>query len=440
MPLQRVVAQDPARTRPPAAASGATTPSVGDSRRLLFLLIATTWGLAVVPRLVQTLTTSKFRMSVGQEGPSLTSLAAASELVLLAAAAVVCLWILATRLPTAPADRWGPLAVALSLWGYVVFRDLYAGYVPNRAAVLYPLLVLAVWSLRPALRGLAPLGWLTGAAAAISTAVALAAPDRGLFRNASGELIQPDKQLLPGGVLVGVFTQGNILGQFLVLGLPAVVLVTRRRWRALLVLLVLLVAVALVWTASRSSLAALAAASAVYAALALAGRAPALRAVVSAGALAVAAAVAVLPPLLTHQDTAFTNRGYIWRLSLGAWSRHPVVGLGTNYYDDVAKTANPLVSTAFHAHNGLLQVLVTGGVVQLALITVLMALFFRRAVDHARAGSAWPTMLLASLLVSSVLEVPFGVVDRDYLLPVTVLPLAVLLFADVQPRRRRGAA
>ncbi|SDQ68285.1 O-antigen ligase family protein [Quadrisphaera sp. DSM 44207] len=417
-----------------AAGRGTAAPRAGSRRPLLALVLAT-WALVVVPRLLQTLTAPKFRVSVGEEGAAPTALAAASQLALLGAVAAVCLWVLLTRLPRARADRWGSLAAALGLWGFLVFRDLYAGHVPDRASVLFPLLVLAVWVLRPALRDLAVLAWLTGLTAAVSTAVALVAPEQGLFRSVRGEFIQPDKQLLPGGVLVGVFTQGNNLGQFLVLGLPAVVLVARRRWR---LLLVVLVAAALVWSASRSSLAAFAAAAATLLALALSGRSPALRACVSSGALAVATALTLLLPFLTRDDAAFSNRGYIWRLSLAAWREHLLVGHGPDHYAAVARFANPLVGTAFHGHNQVVQVLVTGGLVHLCLTGLLLVLLCRRAVASARAGSAWPTLALVSLLVSCSLEVSFGVVDRDFLLPVTVLPLAVLLFADV-PRPGRPA-
>lgn len=403
-------------------------------------VLALAWALVVVPRSVQSLTAPKFRTTVGVEAAPYGALAQLTERGLSGVLALVCVAAVlagARRLPL----RTLPLLTALAApWLVTVVRDVYAGTAPVTTAALYPLVAAALWAAYPRVRVLAVVGHLTGATAVLAVAMGALVPMAGLYRSAAGDLISPDKQLLPVGLLVGPFTDSNNLGQVLVLGAPAL-LAVRRRGAALAWLAVVLVA--LVWSSSRSSLVAAGAAGAAVAVVALA-RTPGVRALLAGLAGAGALATVVLVPLLTvasattgaarasTADLAFTNRGYVWRLSLETFSQRPLTGWGSNWYSEVGGTANPLGGFTYHGHNQLVQQLVTTGLLGTAALAVLAlaALGAARtwAAGGGRAGLA-PLGHVVALCLSCTFEVSFGVVDRSFLLPVAMAPLAVALLA-----------
>ena len=242
--------------------------------------------------------------------------------------------------------------------------------------LVYPAVVVAVWPLRPGLRHLRLLGYVAGAVAVVSLLVGVALPDQGVFRAPDGTLVATDKAVLPLGVLVGIFTHGNTLGQHLVMGLPPVALVPRRGVRAALLAAS---AIALLWSAARSTIAGAVALAVVVAVLALLPRArrPVVHRLVLWAALAV---VAVLPFLPTGPD-AFTGRGAIWTRSLAYWREHLWVGQGSDFYARIAETTADLGGTVYHGHNEVVQLLVTGGVVLAVLVAFLVLAAAARAAD-----------------------------------------------------------
>jgi O-antigen ligase len=204
---------------------------------------------------------------------------------------------------------------------------------------------------------------------------------------------------------------------------------------------------ALVWTASRSSLAAALAALGCAAALRLLPQG--LRVAAATGALLVSVGTVVALPLVTSAPTAFSNRGLIWNLSLATVETSPLTGHGAAYYSTVGQYVNPLPRTAYHGHNEFVHVLVTGGVAYLVLLGVLLAVAVVHALRHLNTapdteldtgqigGTLYPVTQIVALAVSCTLEVSFGVVDRSFLLAVTVLPMAWIVLA---PGRTSGAA
>jgi O-Antigen ligase len=409
------------------------------SRRLdaSAVLIVLAWAYVVAPRLTQSLTAPKYRTAVTEPVPYSTqaSLMEYASALLLAG---WCVLVVAQRLPELPGDRRQALVLLLAPWVYLVCRDLYADTSPQLGSLLYPLAVIAVWVLRPRLDRLSLLGYLVGLTALLSLAIAALRPDKGLLTAVSGRPIEPDKQILPLGILVGPFTDGNNLAQFLVLGLATIGLAPHRGRR---LLLGACTAFAIVFTSSRSSMAAMVAALLVGLVLAALPRMG--RAVVGSVAVAMAVTLVALLPLLTHGDKAFTNRGAVWRVGLREWSTDPFFGLGSRYYSTIGQFANALGGNAFHGHNQLVQTLVTGGLVYLALTAAMMATLVAAAVRWARWGRSAPVALLVAFFVSCTLEVSFGVVDREFLFAVTVVPMAVLAFApppQTQPAQAQPAS
>jgi O-antigen ligase len=396
--------------------------------RLAVALVVLAWSTIVVPRLVQSFTAPKYRTTVGTPVP-LSSPATYFDGGLVAILGAFFLAVLVVHLRDLPVTRRRELAVLLAPWLYLLARDIYVDHRPDRGALLYPMVVIALWILRPRMERLAVLGYLVGFTALVSLFLGAFIPAKGIYTSVTGELIQPDKQILPGGLLIGTFTDSNNLGQFLVLGLPVIGLIPRRWVR---IILMAATVYAIVWSSSRSSIgAALAGLVAVLAMTAVPANG---RRALSLLAVGTAAVVLIALPLLTMSDTAFTNRGAIWRAGIRAWSASPVDGWGSQYYSELAKYANGLGGLAFHGHNQLVQTLVVGGLINVALLVLVGITAMISAARWAGTGRMFPTVYLTVFLVSCMFEVSFGLVDREFLVPVAILPVAYFLLADPDAR------
>lgn len=404
-------------------ADGAAGPQVRswDQAGLLFVLVAA-W--AVLPKVLQTLTAAKYRVRVDQAEPPLTPLTSAATTVMTAALLGFCVLVVLDGLRRNPRRDLGGLVLLLAPWAWVEVRGWTLGSGPSASDLVYPAVAVAVWVVRPGLRHLRLLGLLAGLVAVVSVVIGVLLPDQGVFRSVDGSEITAQKAFLPFGVLVGVFTHGNTLGQYLLMGLPLVALVRRPLLRAVLLAVL---GFALAWSAARSSLAAAVALVVVVAVLSLLPRdrrsVPARLVLWGAFAL-----VAVLP-FVTHATTAFTGRGGIWAASLDAWRRHPWVGLGSDFYTEVAQTSAALGGTVFHGHNELVQLLVTGGVVLAVLVGLLLLAAVRRAADQAGRDLTGVAVLLA-LAGASLLEVSLLFDGNSVFDPVLLLPLATLLVGE----------
>ncbi|MGC0366349.1 O-antigen ligase [Rhodococcus sp. 27YEA15] len=395
------------------------------------LLIVLVWALYAIPRLVQSLTGVKRRATVGEAMP-LTPLAVNLELLFLLLIFGLCAYIVIRGTAEMPTDRRVPLVLMLAPWVYIVIRDLYNDQVPTRGGLLYPLLVVAIWILRPQLKKLATLGYLVVLTALACIALGALLPESGILISSAGSAVAPPKEILPLGILIGIFTDGNNLGQYLVLGLPAVMLIPRRLVRAMGVAVVLF---AIVWTSSRSSLAAAAIACIVWTLMSVTPSV--LRRLATWCAVAACVGVMMWWPLSGPADDAWTNRGAIWRHSLAAWWNTPWFGSGSNWYSVLPQNVGSLGGFAFHGHNQFVQTIATGGLVFVVLVTAMFVTITWAASQWSARGVFQPVALLVALFASSTLEVSFGFIDRAFLVAVTVLPLMFAMFAPLPERISR---
>jgi O-antigen ligase len=391
------------------------------------VLIVLTWLAVVLPRFVQSLTAPKHQALINDAIPYSASTAFLSHLLTLLVIGW-CVLVVGLRSTDLPSDRRRVLVILLAPWIYLVTRDIYAGVHLHLQDLEYPAIVIAVWVLRPPIRKLALLGYLAALLALISVLMGVFLKSKGLYHASSGDLVSLDKKILPWGILVGPLTSENNLGQVLVLGLP---LIGLARSRIVRVVVVLLTAYAIVWTASRSSIAALA----VGGLIALMLQVPWRRArqVIAVVLLMAAGLVVIAIPVSTSDGTAFSNRGYIWIASLRTWSQHRTFGLGSQFYSSLAKYEEGLGGQAFHGHNTFVQMVVMGGAVALILVAAMAVVSLGSAVRWVGRGVNAPAVLLGTFFVSATLEWSFAFFDRDFLLAVTVLPMAIALFAQ-RPR------
>lgn len=390
------------------------------------------WASVVLPALIQTIVAPKNRVFTTSEVPYSPVASAAGAVLTLAIVAWGAL-VLFRRMDVLPTDGRTVMLVLLLPWIYQVTRDLYAPSPPRVGLVVYPVIVITAWVLRPRLEHLSTLGYLIGFTAALSLALAVAWPAKGILVSAAGAVVTPDKQILPWGILIGPFTDGNPLGEFLSLGLPTVAFI-RSRW--IRPLIIAMTVFAVVWTSTRSSIAGLGIATAL--AIGLSVIPTRLRRFAAVTSLTGVAVACMVLPLVTTTSYAFSNRGYIWQASLRAWRQHPVVGLGSQWYAESAKYTTAIGETAFHGHNEFVQLLVLGGLVNVVLMALMLGVVIWRALDRLREGRTAPVALIMLILVSGCFEVSFSFVHRSYLLPVTAVPVAILVFA--RPGRTTSSA
>jgi hypothetical protein len=407
-------------------------PGLSEGRRrahhgwaVLLVYAVTAW--IVLPRLLQSLTAPKYRVSVGMPSPPYSTIASLSLTALMLGVLGLCCLILLDTLRDPLESRLGPLVVLLAPWLYLVMRDLFAASTPRPEALLYPMVVTALWRLRIDVRLLAHLGYAVGASALVSVALAVAVPSKGIFSTEVGSMVTDDKTLLPWGILVGFLTHGNSMGLFMALGLPAVFLVPRRWLRWVLAGVVLF---AILWSASRSAF--IAVLCALLAALVTLAVPRAARAVVGAVVPLVPFAVLAVLPFVVTDPAALRFRGLIWAVSREAWTSSWMVGLGSGWFSDVGSSSQRLAGTVFHAHNQFLQLLVAGGLPLAVAGVVLVVTACVRAGAMAREGSVFGVAYLAALAGTGTLDVTFMFVENLSMFPVVVLPLAVILFADLR--------
>jgi hypothetical protein len=417
----------PAPSEPGAAAAT----GLSDARRRAHhmwavLLVHTVTAWIVLPRVLQSITAPKYRVSVGMPSPPYSTVAALSLTLLTLATLGLCCLILLDTVRDPHESRLLPLLVLLAPWLLLAMRDLFAGSSPRTEALLYPLVVAALWRLRTDLRVVAHLGYAVGVAALLSLLLAATLPSKGIFSTETGALVTDDKTVLPWGILVGFLTHGNSMGLFMVLGLPAVMLVPRRWLRWALAGLVLF---AILWSASRSAFIALL--CALLAAAATLAVPRAARVWVGALVPLVPFAVMAVLPFVVTEPAALRFRGLIWTVSREAWASSWLVGLGSGWFSDVGSSSQRLAGTVFHAHNQFLQLLVTGGLLLAVAGIALVGTACVRAGQMARAGSAFGAAYLAALAGTGTLDVTFMFVDNLSMFPVVVLPLALILLADL---------
>ena len=323
-----------------------------------------------------------------------------------------------------------PVLLLVAAWGVGITGLLAFDAELSRRLVQIPLICLAFALVRPGLRAVRALGWVTATLAAVSLVLAVLRPDAVRYDLAAS--LADDKFVWGYGILAGPFGSGNNLGLALAVGLPSVLLLPRRWVRTAAVVVVLL---ALAWTFSRTSW---------FAALAAVGLGavvtwlPRLRRPAATLALGGLGLVALVLPLVVRSETAFSNRGLFWRQGLDAWSERPWTGWGPDYYQRVAQSADNLGGFAFHAHNQALHLLVTGGVLLFAVVVAAFVWAGARAVRSAAAGRPWAAMVMTALLVCATFEVPLGVVDRAMFFPFVLVPLCLLLTGERPARRAAG--
>ncbi len=274
---------------------------------------------------------------------------------------------------------------------------------------------------------------------------------------ARSQMIGVDRDILQVGWLAG-FPSKNFLGPFAVMGLVLVVAFVPQHWLrgavrgALAAMFVLLVIGSRSATAGFGLVAAVAAWSTLIWSRPFLGHVrratKGVRAVALVGA--VFAVVALVPLLMRAygKDSTFTQRTIVWRESIRIIRDAPVVGHGIGaVWADGSAPISRLLETrigfnATHAHNGVLDVWVSFGVVGVVLILVLLvqiAILAHRALVRggptAEPYGRWGLTTLAALMVMAIPEPMFRQGTLGILVIVWVV-LTIVTRDDASPSSR----
>jgi len=387
------------------------------------VLIVCIWVSTVGTLMVWSLAGNRVRSALGDDA-DLSVAAAGVRNVALVLVVVVSAILLVQGLTSNRGRGIGTVVVLLLPWAVS-----YVSNIPQNGAyagmgLLVPIFTLALGAARPnieILRFVAGLCGLTIVAAILLGAVL---PRSGIATDYLGAFLDVDKALTPWGLLQGMFTSANNLGQFAALALPLLFLLSRPllRWS-----LIATCALVLVWSSSRGALIAAVISMVMLAALSVVRNKNVLRRAVIWVGVAGTAAVVIGLPLLPWPDNAFSGRGRIWRYVLvEAMDAFPF-GLGPGWFDYMGTLTNSLGRDAFHGHNQFVHVLATGGLVLALVILIVLWQAVRRTTRlRPRVGDPLAAYLVA-LLGTGLLEVSIGYLDRTNFMFVVAVPLALIV-------------
>lgn len=332
-----------------------------------------------------------------QVGLKLAILAIAFDLIL----------VTAMRDPHAIMRRLGSVRLTiLALWVVATGASLMHGGGLAVNGVLIPLVVLAFVGVGDATAWLRLTARLGTASAALSLLLLAVVPSGALVR-----VIKNSGLSAPEQHLAGVFPHPNALGLALALSLPCL-LACRRRER----LLGWTLQLPCIWlTASRTAIVAAVAALLV---VAIAGR-PAIfanRLVRYVATFLLAIPVVGWFIVENAAPLSFSGRGSIW-ISLRTLQPTSWLGEGGDFFTRNATSGGEL-AYAFHAHNQILNALVTSGLVGVSLLGCLCLLLGARVARHANpAFLGW----WVAWLVLGVFEVP-----SDWVAPVSTTAFSLI--------------
>lgn len=395
---------------------------------LAFSAIVALWALGWLPSAISLLSAGRGYISGLESTATQVPLATAIASALTLGTLVALVLALIFGLPSIREIRPGPYLLLLAMW---LALHVLHGLGLNVSGLLFPLLV-GVWMLlRPPVASLYRLlAWLGFITAAGSILFAVGSPLAFMVDDWSAN---SDKAIIGDQILAGPYSHSNALGLTLALTLPIAAMWFKGRAR--LLVFITMVA-ALVWSASRLSIAS-AVVTLLLSMIAIGAKEAVARALLSA-ATVVAALVVVALPLLTTDPTALTHRGFIWMQSLAHAPGSLVLGYGADIYRTVNNFTTSMGYVSTTGHNTFVTLLLTGGLLVLAIALAAGVIAFRNArasfpVDRVR------LLFLAVLLATSFAEDPLRALALGPLCFVLWPMTLVLLDTSQQPERTARA-
>lgn len=349
-----------------------------------------------------------------------------AAITLSSAVAVLCLYTIATNLRSRTVRNPNLLVFFLLPWIAVMATNWINGRNPAQQVILYPLIALAAWLLRPTVRVLSTAAWAVTLTATLSLALAAVRPSLAFYSNPGGSE-SVDKAVLFPQLLAGPYGHPNLLGAVLALGIPTLFVL---RSRLLIFSAAAPILVALVWTSARTSM--IAAGVTLALACLVRIRRPWTR-LATYAALLTGVAVTTVTPLITTDPLAFSERGRIWLTALQYWKERPWVGYGTDYFRRVALIENDFGAYAYNGHNIMVDLLATAGAVGAVAVAVWLIMLLRATTANHYYWSAVPLLWLISFVYEGWLEARLSVENLAQLGFIIWIPAAVIALGATPP-------
>ncbi|ALS57903.1 hypothetical protein C5D47_07845 [Rathayibacter toxicus] len=338
-----------------------------------------------------------------------------------------CLTILVTNISiTRRFPQLSALILFLIFFSVVTVGDFVASGGQGLRFSYYTIAILLVvgWSIQPHFEDLAIFGF-GGLLVAVGSLLLIPS---GLGWMPTSYVTLNEKALVGTQTLAGIYPQGNILGMVLGATLPLMLLFKRR----LLGIASFGVALfTLLLSSSRTSLTGLAVSTGVVIVLLVVRRPLLLRIMIVLGALFIVGVMVVLP-LVTHNGSAFTNRGQIWIDSIAHWDSLSALAFGNGLaiYGIGGSIALALGAPSYHGHNEFVTVMTTSGLVAVLLLAALfgVAIYRGMTLEKTRLARIISYFLL-TLLGISIAETLMRLDTVDPLAWSTWLPFVLCFFA-----------
>lgn len=371
------------------------TDSNSRSRLRFFLLCLGVAVASTLPGLVNYLTVPHLSLNASQAA-TWTSQAANVRLVTLAFATCIALFGLFDG-HTGRRQLYGSTVLAIlgfTTWALFLRIIEEEADLTTVATVTSSIVILvAAARIRVRTEDLWILGGIGASIALYSVLLAIWSPELAFFGDAHGNINGSVKGIVGDNQLAGPYGHSNTLGMVMALSVPFVFKVSRKKLRFLLLGLVIF---AMAWTASRTAILAACVSMIFMMLLRLSGFR--IRAYLATAGISILWGTVVVLPFLTHDASAFTRRGAIWLGSLDAWAESPLIGVGVSWYSYMAGYQNSIGVQASSGHNLTVSVLVTTGLIGLALVAVLVTKLTRVAI---LAVASEPTDLLPLHYIST---------------------------------------
>jgi O-antigen ligase len=378
-----------------------TTVKTETPLKLILFAIAGVWAYGWLPNLLLMLESGRVvdETLSGASGSTSLSHSASATLGFLTVAVLLAALVQSSK--NSVINGWYPL-ILIAPWavlylGDIVFRDNGFSF----REVAYPLLVLAVYHVRPYASTmclfLARLAVISACIALAMSITMRAVAFMPLLWNSDNE-----KAIIGTLILAGPYAHSNQIGTALALALPLIYASYSGLRRNVYMALAL---VAVLWSASRASIISLLVFVTILLIFVIVRSLKAQMRFLQV-AIALAVIVSVALPLVTDDPLAFTRRGLIWQESLRYWSLSPLTGWGPNILNDKNALTWAIGAYPHTSHNIWVTFATMGGVLALVAVAALFLLIVRRASRMYVKGARGPLLFVLLFALIEIAEDP----------------------------------
>lgn len=229
-------------------------------------------------------------------------------------------------------------------------------------AILFPLIVITTWVLKPSIKSFRSIAWCLVFVSAFSLFLKFFFPQLANI----GYGFNQSKGIFGENLLAGPYSHPNQLGAVLSLGFPSLLLLKRK----FVLPSSLICALALFFTGSRSPIISLS--LTVLFALIFHNSEPRKFRVWTNISTRFALIILFILPLLVRSESFFSLRGRVWIHSLQVWVDRPIFGYGNNFFGTTGLVQSDLGIYASSGHNLFIDYLLKFGIVGALLLTLFL--------------------------------------------------------------------